>query len=394
MPSTGPKREKVLVAMSGGVDSSVTAALLKQQGYEVVGCFMRLGSDDAVEAAEGYDNMFEGACDPAKQPKANRQGCCSVNDASDARLVAAMLDIPFYVLNFKKDFGRIINYFVDEYNAGRTPNPCVRCNDWLKFGKLYDYAQSIDADYIASGHYARIHRPSRGLRSNATKPRISRAQLLRGVDHHKDQSYVLFGSPRDRIDHMLLPIGEMQKQEVRQIAEDFNLPVFDKPDSQEICFVPDNDYARLVRRRSPDGVSEGDVLDPQGNVVGTHPGHQHFTIGQRRGLGIALGYPIYVTHRDPHGNTVTVGQKDDLLATACTARQTNWLTDDVPRDWRPCEAKTRYNSQPVPAEVRATGDDALEVRFAEPMEAVTPGQAVVCYAGDVVLGGGWIDTAE
>ncbi|MFA9477721.1 tRNA 2-thiouridine(34) synthase MnmA [Phycisphaerales bacterium AB-hyl4] len=381
-----PRRGKVLVAMSGGVDSSVTAALLKREGYEVVGCFMRLGSDDSVEAAEGYDNMFEGACDPTKQPKANRQGCCSVNDASDARLVAAMLDIPFYVLNFKKDFGRIINYFVDEYNAGRTPNPCVRCNDWLKFGKLYDYAQSIDADYIASGHYARIGRALSG----------GRARLLRGVDHHKDQSYVLFGSPRDRIDHMMLPIGDLEKSAVRQLAEEFDLPVFDKPDSQEICFVPDNDYARLVRRRSPDLVEEGDVLDAEGNKVGRHPGHQHYTIGQRRGLGIALGYPIYVTHRDPQGNTITVGQKDDLLATGCTARDTNWLIDDVPTDWRPCEAKVRYNSQPVSAEVRATpgsGEDVLEVRFTEPVDAVTPGQAVVCYDGDAVMGGGWIDSA-
>lgn len=371
--------KKVLVAMSGGVDSSVTAALLKQQGAQVVGCFMRLGSDDSVEAAEGYDNL---ACDPAKI-KIGHQGCCSVNDASDARLVAAMLGVPFYVLNFKKDFGKIINYFVDEYNAGRTPNPCVRCNDWLKFGKLYAYAKSIDAHYVASGHYARIHRPQGS----------TAAQLLRGKDYRKDQSYVLFGSPRDRLDHMLLPVGDMEKHEVRQIAEDCDLPVFNKPDSQEICFVPDNDYARLVKKRSPDQVKPGEIRDTAGNVVGTHDGHQHFTVGQRRGIGVALGYPIYVTHRDPQGNTITVGQKQDLLATACTASQTNWLIDSPPTDWTDCAAKVRYNSQPVPAAVRVTGSDTLEVKFEQPIEAVTPGQAVVCYADDRVIGGGWIDTA-
>jgi tRNA-specific 2-thiouridylase len=372
-------RGKVVVAMSGGVDSSVAAALLKQDGYRVVGCFMRLGSDDSVEAAEGYDNVRDDACDPAKV-KVGHQGCCSVSDASDARLVAAMLDVPFYVLNFKRDFARIIDYFVDEYNAGRTPNPCVRCNDWLKFGKLHDYARSIDADFVASGHYARV----RGSDDVA---------LLRGVDHGKDQSYVLFGTPRDRLRHLLLPIGDMQKDEVRQRAEAFNLPVFDKPDSQEICFVPDNDYARLVRRRSPGRVAPGHVLDTQGNVVGEHPGQQHFTIGQRRGIGVALGYPIYVVDKDPRANTVTVGSRQELLASGCAASQTNWLVPDadIPAAWTPCLAKVRYNSRPVPARVRATGADTLEVGFDEPIPAVTPGQAVVIYDADRVLGGGWID---
>ena len=377
--------------MSGGVDSSVAAALLLEQGYDVVGCFMRLGSDDEAEAADGYDNIRDETCDlqdarKAKQaaPKAHKQGCCSVNDASDARLVAAMLGVPFYVLNFKKDFDRIINYFVDEYNAGRTPNPCVRCNDWLKFGKLHDYARSIDADYIASGHYARIERSDAGTR------------LMRGLDTNKDQSYVLFGSPRDRLDEMLLPIGDMHKAEVRQLARDLKLPVGDKPDSQEICFVPDNDYARLVERRSPDAVKPGEILDNDGNVVGQHPGHQHFTIGQRRGVGVALGYPIYVTNLDPAANTVTVGSKQDLLATGLTASQTNWLTDNVPTDWRPCCLKVRYNSEPTPGRVRVTAPGTLEAAFDEPIAAVTPGQAVVCYGGtggDRVLGGGWIDRA-
>ena len=374
---------KVLLAMSGGVDSSVAAALLQRDGYDVVGCFMRLGSDDSLEAADGYDNLSpqaarQVACDPQRASKKHKQGCCSVNDADDARIVAAILGIPFYVMNFKKDFGRIIDYFVDEYNAGRTPNPCVRCNDWLKFGKLHDYAQSIDCDYVASGHYAQV----------------CDGQLRRGLDRGKDQSYVLFGSPRDRLNHMLLPIGGMQKSAVRQLADDFDLPVFNKPDSQEICFVPDNDYAKLVERRTPGGFDSGDILDTDGNAIGEHAGQQHFTLGQRRGVGVALGYPIYVVDKDPVANTVTVGGKDDLLSSGLSATQTNWLIDDVPTEWRRCDAKVRYNSAPVPARVRATGDDALEVAFDQPVTAITPGQAVVVYDGDRVMGGGWIDAAQ
>ncbi|MGB0767487.1 MAG: tRNA 2-thiouridine(34) synthase MnmA [Phycisphaeraceae bacterium] len=389
-PGTG---KKVVLAMSGGVDSSAAAALLKEDGYDVVGCFMRLGSDDPDEIADGYDNLHAQTCDPTKPQaaKKHKQGCCSVNDAADARLVAATLDIPFYVVNFRKDFGRIMDYFVAEYNAGRTPNPCVRCNDWLKFGKLHAYAKSIDADYVATGHYAQTDL------SDPANPK-----LLRGVDLSKDQSYVLFGSPREQLAHMLLPIGHLQKSETRQIAENHRLPVFNKPDSQEICFVPDNDYAKLVERRTEGGFATGTILDADGNEVGEHPGHQHYTLGQRRGVGVALGYPIYVVDKDPRTNTITVGKKDDLLSLGCTANQTNWLVD-LPSDWIDCQAKIRYNSEPVPARVRTytdeEGQDALEVRFEDPVEAVTPGQAVVCYGKiaspleQTVLGGGWINEA-
>ncbi len=380
--------------MSGGVDSSAAAALLKEDGYEVVGCFMRLGSEDPDEIADGYDNLAAQSCDTGSNPRAtkkHKQGCCSVNDAADARLVAAVLDIPFYVVNFRKDFGRIMDYFVAEYNAGRTPNPCVRCNDWLKFGKLHAYAQSIDADYVATGHYAR---------TDLSDP--AHPKLLRGVDLSKDQSYVLFGSPRDQLAHMLLPIGHLEKSVTRQIAEHHDLPVFNKPDSQEICFVPDNDYARLVERRTPGGFATGPVLDRDGNEVGRHDGHQHFTLGQRRGVGVALGYPIYVVDKDPGANTITVGQKEDLLSTGLIAGQTNWLIDP-PAGWTDCQTKVRYNSEPVPARVRKLvaedGSDSLEVRFDAPIEAVTPGQAVVCYGKigseleQTVLGGGWIQEA-
>ncbi len=374
----------MLLAMSGGVDSSVAAALLKDDGYEVVGCFMRLGSDDNFEAEQlGYDNLsvqkLKRDCD---KPKNHKQGCCSVNDAADARLVAATLGIPFYVMNFKKDFGRVIDYFVDEYNAGRTPNPCVRCNDWLKFGKLHDYARQIDCNYVASGHYARLVSPKPG----DGRPRA----LCRGIDTGKDQSYVLFGTPRDRLAHMLLPVGEMQKPAVRKVAEELDLPVFNKPDSQEICFVPDQDYAKLVEHRTEGGFTPGRIVNQQGEVLGEHAGHQHFTIGQRRGIGVALGYPIYVTDRDPATHTVTVGGKDDLMAEGCTADQINVLVEEAPAEWQRCEAQVRYNSPAVPARWRVTGGDTLEVAFDDPVEAVTPGQAVVCYGGDRLLGGGWV----
>ncbi len=370
---------KVLLAMSGGVDSSVAAALLREAGHEVVGVFMRLGSP-----GETLDELLPGAdaaaC-PTDRTRIGKQGCCSIRDAADARMVAAQLDIPFYVVNFKKEFGRIIDYFVAEYDAGRTPNPCVRCNDWLKFGRLHEHARRIGATHVASGHYARIDR------GDPAGPR-----LLRGVDHGKDQSYVLFGAPRTRLEHMLLPVGGYRKAEIRELAAERRLPVFDKPDSQEICFVPDNDYAGLVGRRSAVGVGPGRLMDLDGRELGEHEGHQRFTIGQRRRIGVALGYPLYVVDKDAEANTVTVGPRDALLRGGCVAAETNWLVEP-PADWLACTARIRSNAEPVPARVRAVADERLEVRFDEPLEAVAPGQAVVCYAGEQVLGGGWITTA-
>ncbi|QNN22140.1 tRNA 2-thiouridine(34) synthase MnmA [Planctomycetales bacterium ZRK34] len=366
---TGSAKKKVVVAMSGGVDSSVAAAMLKDDGYDVVGCFMRLGSPGET-LNEDVDQC---------NVKIGKQGCCSINDAKDAQHVAAKLGIAFYVLNFKQDFGRIIDYFAGEYNAGRTPNPCVRCNDWLKFGKLADYARSIDADYVASGHYARVDTID------------GRPALRRGVDASKDQSYVLFGAKLENLRHTLLPVGGYHKSEIRRMAEQFDLPVYDKPDSQEICFVPDMDYARVVRSKTPGSFSPGQIRDTEGNVIGEHEGHQHFTIGQRRGVKVALGYPIYVVNKDAEANTITVGPRDALAAGGCVADQTNWLIDP-PTEQRRCDVKIRYNARPVPASVHVEGD-RLHVRFDEPQDAVAPGQAVVCYDGDRVLGGGWISRA-
>jgi tRNA-specific 2-thiouridylase len=377
----GAAKKKVVVAMSGGVDSSVAAALLLREGYDVIGVFMRLGSPKGVESADADE---QAVCDTSGK---NKQGCCSVLDAADARRVAGMLGIPFYVLNFEQDFGRVIDYFVDEYNRGRTPNPCVRCNDWLKFGKLAQYAKAVGADYVASGHYARI----------GADPVTGARRLLRGLDPRKDQSYVLFGIGHEALQHTLLPIGGYEKHEVRRLAEELKLPVFNKPDSQEICFVPNNDYAGLVRRRTPEAFRTGEFVTLGGRRVGRHEGHQHFTIGQRKGLGVAMGYPIYVVDIDPKTNRVVVGDRDALNKSTLVAHQINVLCDSLGAasgEAVRCQAKIRYNHDPQPATARRTGEDELTVCFDQPQSAITPGQAVVLFDGDLVLGGGWIDAAS
>jgi len=363
--------DRVLVAMSGGVDSSVAAALLVERGLDVVGCFMRLGTpgEEVGGATLGH------------------KGCCSITDAHDARRVAAMLGIPFYAVNFADDFERIVRYFEGEYHAGRTPNPCVRCNDWLKFGKLHDYAASIDARWVASGHHARIKNVN-GV-----------SRLQRAADMAKDQTYVLFGAGgvpgvRDRrLDSMLLPIGEMSKEAVRLKAAELNLGIHAKPDSQEICFVPDDDYAGLLMKRHPEKFSSGTMLDTEGNELAAHDGHQHFTIGQRRGLGVALGEPRYVVDKNPASNTVTLGQLTDLEATGCGAIEASWHTPAA-EGWMPCTAQIRAHGDALPARVRETEAGRIEVQFETPHRAVATGQAVVCYEDDMVLCGGWIDAVE
>jgi tRNA-specific 2-thiouridylase len=381
------QRKKVVIAMSGGVDSSVAAAMLLRAGYEVIGVFMRLGSPDGVDHPEdpSVGVPASAGMSSCTSSARNKQGCCSVLDAADARRVAAVLGIPLYVLNFQDDFNRVIDYFVSEYNRGRTPNPCVRCNDWLKFGKLARYAQAVGADFVASGHYARM----------GIDPRTGERSLLRGKDPRKDQSYVLFGMTRDALAHTLLPIGEFEKHEVRAIAQELKLPVYNKPDSQEICFVPNQDYASLVRRRSPETFRDGALVDMTGKPLGTHAGHQHFTIGQRKGVGLALGHPVYVVDIDPSENRVTLGERSETLRSSLVARQINILNSRLRHaDSLPCQAKIRYNHAPQPATVTVTGEDEFTVRFDEPQSAITPGQAVVLYDHDLVLGGGWIESAR
>ena len=377
---------KVLLAMSGGVDSSVAAALLQQAGHEVVGCFMRLGSPgEALETPVAEDAptcRLDASASPntAKAARIGHQGCCSINDAADARLVSAKLGVPFYVVNFRNDFGRIISYFESEYHAGRTPNPCVRCNDWLKFGKLRQYAEQLGCDAVATGHYARVAQTEQG-------PRIRR-----GLDRAKDQSYVLFGIGPQALARMMLPIGEMEKPAVRELARAFGLPVFDKPDSQEICFVPD-DYADFLERRAPERFTEGAIVDESGRELGRHEGHQRFTVGQRKGLRVPASIPLYVLRKDPVRNEVVVGPRASLEVSGVEATDVTWYSDASTREAGEeitCTAQVRAHGVPIPARAR-WNDGILRVQFDRPESGVAPGQAVVCYDDqERILGGGWI----
>lgn len=354
---------RVVLAMSGGVDSSVAAYLLKEQGYEVIGLFMRTG-------VHGHE-------DSAPERK---KGCCSALDASDARRVADRLDMPFYALDFEQDFNRIIDYFADEYIAGRTPNPCVVCNNWLKFGKLWSYGKQLQADFIATGHYAQIG----GSESDP--------HLRRGADPGKDQSYVLFGLRRSLLKHLLFPVGGYQKEEIRNIARKLDLCVADKPDSVEICFVPGGDHAEVVRQRRPELQTAGNFVDRTGAVLGQHEGIEKYTIGQRKGLNYAAGSRRYILEIVPATNDIVLGEREELLATGLLASRVNWLID-APATPLHCQAKIRYRHQAAEATVSAGAAGGAEVTFSVPQSAITPGQAVVFYDGERVLGGGWIENA-
>jgi tRNA-specific 2-thiouridylase len=354
---------RVVLAMSGGVDSSVAAYLLRRQGYDVVGLFMRTGE-------HGDDTRAD-----------RKKGCCSAVDAGDARRVADRLDIPFYALDFARDFDTLIDHFADEYLAGRTPNPCVVCNSRLKFGRLWAYARGLGADFIATGHYAQV------LRGPGGEP-----QLHRAADADKDQSYVLFGIGLAVLPHLLFPVGGYRKDQVRGLAREAGLGVADKPDSVEICFVPDGDHAALVRGRRPGVRTAGRIVDPAGRVVGQHDGIERFTVGQRKGLGVAAPARRYVLKIVPGNNDVVVGERDELLAPGLWAHEVNWLAEP-PAGPLACTAKIRYRHPGVAAEVTDVGNGRVRVDFAAPQPAVTPGQAVVFYDRTRVLGGGWIDAA-
>ena len=360
----------VVLAMSGGVDSSAAAHLLLAAGHEVVGVFMRHG---AAPAASCESNQL-----PILTAKSHKQGCCTAADADDARRVAHHLGIDFYALDLSQDFERIVDYFVDEYSHGRTPNPCVMCNNWIKFGKLFAYADSIGAQYVATGHYARLECGPDGT-----------VRLLRGVDVSKDQSYVLFGIHSELLSRMLLPVGQYDKPAIRQLAARVGLRVADKKDSQEICFVSPGEHADLVAARA--GTSRrGDIVTCEGTVVGQHAGIERFTIGQRRGIGVALGEPQFVIAIRPDSNQVVIGGRDQLARRSLTAERANWLLPAAQLT-TDCAAQIRYHSRAVPASLERLGDARFRLQFAEPCYGVAPGQAVVCYAGDRVLGGGWIE---
>ncbi len=388
--------KRVVLAMSGGVDSSAAAVLLQEQGYEVIGLFMRSGATELAETTVCRTSLDADL--PILNPKAHKQGCCSASDAADARRVADSLDIPFHALNFQDAFGRIKDYFADEYLAGRTPNPCVMCNNWLKFGKLWEFAQQVGAEFIASGHYARIlGGPWRTgtLASHATEQETTdipqRPALTRGIDLSKDQSYVLFGIKKEILDRVIFPVGDFAKTEIREMARQTGLRVADKPDSQEICFIPDNDYVGFLDRYRGVHETSGDVVDTVGNVVGHHEGYQQFTVGQRKGLGIAFGTPRYVVGVEPATRRVIVGTREDLMEGSLEANRLNWLIDDVPTRFT-CHAQIRSQHHSSTAEVQVLDEGRIRVRFTEPQFGIAPGQAVVLYDGDRVMGGGWIDS--
>jgi len=366
---------RVLVAMSGGVDSSVSAHLLKEQGHEVIGVFMRHGIRSPLHCVN------EGRNPTLPVLPGRKQGCCSAEDAEDARRVADRLGIPFYVVNFEEEFRQIVHYFVDEYTRGRTPNPCIVCNNRLKFGKLFDYADALQADFIATGHYAQI-----------IPTEDKNYGLFCGRDQSKDQSYVLFGLRREDLPRLLFPIGNYTKAEIRKIATELGLRVANKPDSQEICFVPDKDHARFVKQYRPNVDTSGEIVTTRGEVVGHHGGLERFTIGQRKGLGIAFGEPRYVVRIEADTRRVVVGTREELARWDLTASGANWLIDP-PAEPFPCQVKIRYRTPAVPATVTILSSDRFLVRFHKPCYGVAPGQAAVCYQGTRVLGGGWIDSS-
>jgi len=367
---------RIVLAMSGGVDSSVAAHLLREAGHDVIGVFMRHGEEaQEVCAADGPPGFQL----PIFNPRADhKQGCCSASDAEDARRVADRLEIPFYALNLQAEFRQIVDYFIDEYTRGRTPNPCVQCNNWIKFGKLFDYADSVGAEFVATGHYAQLVASTGG------------PALLRGVDDSKDQSYVLFGIHRKLLARMLLPVGQFRKPQIRQLAAKIGLRVAGKKDSQEICFVTSGKHDEFVRQRRREIDTSGQIVTTDGRVVGTHPGIERFTIGQRRGLRVAMGEPYFVVRIEPRSRQVVIGRHGELARRDLTATDCNWLVDPPAGEF-PCQAKIRYNSPPATATAESLPENRLRVTFHDPRHGVAPGQAVVLYDRDRVLGGGWIE---
>lgn len=352
--------DKVLIAMSGGVDSSVAAFLMKEQGCQCIGATMKLFHNEDIGV---------------KRTKT----CCSLEDVEDARSVAFRLGIPYYVFNFSDDFkGQVIDRFIAAYERGATPNPCIDCNRYLKFERLYERARILGCDAIVTGHYARIEQEN------------GRWLLKKSLDESKDQSYVLYSLTQEQLAHTRLPLGAMHKSETRRIAEEQGFYNADKPDSQDICFVPDGDYASFIRSFTGRDYPRGEFVDKSGNVLGEHRGLIGYTVGQRKGLGIALGEPRYVTALMPKENRVVLGSNEDLMSRELDAKNFNFIAFDTPPAEFRASARVRYKQAEQPATVRVTGEDTVHITFDEPQRAITKGQAVVVYYGDVVIGGGEI----
>ncbi len=350
-------KKKVVVGMSGGVDSSVAAYLLKEQGYDVIGVTMQIWQEDE-----------EGSC-------------CGLSAVEDARKVAQILDIPYYVMNFKKEFKcHVMDYFVEEYLAGHTPNPCIACNRYVKWEALLKRSMEIGADYIATGHYARIDRVPNG-----------RYAIRNSVTAHKDQTYALYNLTQEQLKHTLMPVGAYTKDQIRKIAVDRELPVAHKADSQDICFVPDGDYAALIERVAPDKVpGAGNFVDTEGNILGKHKGITHYTVGQRKGLKIALGRRIFVKEIRPETNEVVLGENADVFTDTVICDRVNFMAIPDLSEPRRLLAKIRYNHAGEYCMARQLPDGRLECVFEKPVRASTPGQALVLYDGEYVAGGGTI----
>ena len=363
--------------MSGGVDSSLAAALLKEQGYQVIGVMMRLWAEVSTGVA-------------------STNKCCSIEAVSDARRVADLLDIPFYLINVEQPFkARVVDFTVDRYLAGETPNPCIECNRHIRFEYLYNYAMSLGADYLATGHYARVRQKVSGVTcqvSGMDKSAKSEHVLLMGADHEKDQSYVLHVLTQQHLAHVLFPIGGLAKPVVRQMAAERGLPVAGRHDSQDLCFLADGDYRRFLRDWAPPGtIAPGAIVDSTGKVLGEHQGLPFYTIGQRKGLGIATGEPLFVLRLEPRENKVVVGPTHELGTDRLTAHTVNWIAGQPPVYPIETQVKIRYKARPVPATVLPLADDRVEIRFSSPLRDITPGQGVVFYRDELCLGGGLIE---
>lgn len=359
-------KETVVVGMSGGVDSSVAAYLLKEQGYNVIGVTMQIWQDEDVCTLE-----HEG-------------GCCGLSAVDDARRVADVLEIPYYVMNFKQEFQtNVIDYFVREYQAGRTPNPCIACNRYVKWESLLQRSIEIGADYIATGHYARIKQLPNG-----------RYAIANSVTARKDQTYALYNLTQEQLRRTLMPVGEYEKERVRQIAEEVGLPVAHKPDSMEICFVPDGDYASYIEQVTGKPSVPGNFVDVGGHILGQHKGIIHYTVGQRKGLGLALGYPAFVVQIRPETNEVVIGSLEHNLSHHVYAREMNFMGEEMFDENAVYQGKIRYNHAGAACHIVRRADDLYECIFEEPQRGVTPGQALVLYRDGMVAGGGTICRPE